>query len=107
MSLFKYFWEGGRVNHYMKQFIRQDKEVIDFVEKRNYVLSVVEIFQLRDMVLRKGVESGNMTQQEAISKCGDRESNFGYSWIKSMVDEALSVELIIVNNPFNSNSNVK
>jgi hypothetical protein len=109
MSIFKYFWDGGRVNHYMKKYIRQDQEIIDFVEKKNYNLDIVELFLLRNLVLRKGVESETMSQKEAIEKCGNKESFFGYSWVKSIVEEALSIEIIVVDNPFKNknNSNVK
>ncbi len=109
MSIFKYLWDGGRVNHYMKKYIRQDQEIIDFVEKKNYNLDIVEIFQLRNLILRKGVENEIISQKEAQDKCGDKESIFGYHWIKSIVEEALSIEIIVVNNPFKNknNNNVK
>lgn len=98
MGIFKYFWEGGRINHDIKVLIRQDEEIINFVESRNYRLDIIEIYQLRNLIIQKAIKSEIITDSEAKSKCGNKESLFGYWWIVGSVNQALSVDIVFSDN---------
>ncbi len=98
MGIFKYLWDGGKVNYDVKLLIRQNDEIIKFVESRNYKLDIIEIYQLRNLIIQKAIEAEIITDSEAKSRCGDKESLFGYWWIVGSVNQALSVDIVFSDN---------
>ncbi len=97
-SKWKYFLSGGRVNYEMLNFIKQDEEIKDYLKSKQYMLDIVDFYMFRNMILNKSVNSNIITHKEAIEKCGTKESLFGYHWIKSIVEDALKIEITLVDN---------